>query len=97
MMNRKGFGRKRLWPNRDIILEGLRKSTKDLTHDSRCPSLDSNRTPPEYKLRALPLSQTIRPYIGYKCKFQKKIPLDSSTAHWTVSTMRISIKVKLSL
>jgi hypothetical protein len=30
MVNWKGFGRKRLWPNRGIYLKGLRKMMKNL-------------------------------------------------------------------
>jgi hypothetical protein len=36
-----------------IHLEGLRKTTKNLVQDDRCPG--PNREPPEYQSRALPL------------------------------------------
>jgi hypothetical protein len=46
MMNWKGFGRKRPWPNRSVILvclETLRKTTNILSDDNRYPDIDSNR------------------------------------------------------
>jgi hypothetical protein len=36
-------------------LEGLKKITESLIHGSQCPGLNSNRAPPEYEFRALPL------------------------------------------
>jgi hypothetical protein len=32
-----------------IFLEGLRKTTKNLSHDSRSPGRDLNTGPPEYE------------------------------------------------
>jgi hypothetical protein len=56
-MNWKGCGRKRSWPNKrhypGIFLEGLRKSTKNLSWDSRSPGRDLNPGPPEYKAGVL--------------------------------------------
>jgi hypothetical protein len=43
--------------NPGISLEELRKTTNDLRQNSLCPDRDSNRAPPEYKSRALPLEQ----------------------------------------
>jgi hypothetical protein len=43
------------WSGRSLteVLEGLIKTMKDLSQDSRCPSLDSNRASPEYEPRVL--------------------------------------------
>jgi hypothetical protein len=38
-----------------IYLEELKKTTKNLSQDSRCLGRDSNRDPPEYMSEALPL------------------------------------------
>jgi hypothetical protein len=52
VMNWKECGRKRSWPNLryypNICLEDLRKSTKNLSQDSRYPGWDLNPGPPEY-------------------------------------------------
>jgi hypothetical protein len=52
IMNLKGFGRRRWPPNRGtnpgICLEGLKKTTKPLSHYSRYPDGDSNLAPPKY-------------------------------------------------
>jgi hypothetical protein len=49
----KGCGRKRSWPNLKyylgIGLEGLRKTTKNLSQHSRSPGRDLNPGPPEYE------------------------------------------------
>jgi hypothetical protein len=56
----KGFGSKRLWPSRGDIPEfawrGRVESRKPQV--GPCPSQDSNRAPPEYESRVLPLRQT---------------------------------------
>jgi hypothetical protein len=56
-MDWKGFGRKRTRPNLKyypgIRLEGLRKTTENLIHDSRCPGRDLNPGPPEYEAGVL--------------------------------------------
>jgi hypothetical protein len=53
MMDWKGSGRKRTRHNLKyypgIHLEGLRKTTEILTHDSRSPGRDLNPEPPEYE------------------------------------------------
>jgi hypothetical protein len=45
------YGRKRPWPNlgqyHGICLEGLRKTRKDMSHDSRSPARDLNPGRPE--------------------------------------------------
>jgi hypothetical protein len=43
-----------------IVLEWLERNTKTQNLDSRCPSRDSNWTPPEYETRTLPLCQIVR-------------------------------------
>jgi hypothetical protein len=52
MMNWKGCGKKRSWPNLiyypGICLEGLRKARKILSQYSRSPDLDFKSGPPEY-------------------------------------------------
>jgi hypothetical protein len=52
MINWKGCGSKRSWPNSQyyagICLEGLRKTSKNLSQDSRSPGLYLNQGPPEY-------------------------------------------------
>jgi hypothetical protein len=51
MMDLKGFIRKRSWPDSRHYtshLEGLRKTTKNLSQDSRSPDRDLNPRPPEY-------------------------------------------------
>jgi hypothetical protein len=57
MMNWKGFERKRSWPNLryypNICLEGLRKTTKIPSQDSRFPGRDLNPGPPEYEAGVL--------------------------------------------
>jgi hypothetical protein len=65
-MNWKGFGWKLSWPNLGIAcpppplhLPGETKTTKDLILDKQCSGRDSNRVPPEYKSRALPLHYII--------------------------------------
>jgi hypothetical protein len=45
------------WLNPGIILEGLRKTTKNLSQDSIFPGRDSNQARPEYKSTELPLYQ----------------------------------------
>jgi hypothetical protein len=63
-MNRKGCGTKQSWPNLryypGICLEGLRKTTKNLTQDNRSPGRDLNPGPPEYEAGVLPLNHEVR-------------------------------------
>jgi hypothetical protein len=58
---------KRSWPNFKVLSRylpgGLRKTTKNLTQDSRSPGRDLNPRPPEFEARLL----TTRPrYSVYK-------------------------------
>jgi hypothetical protein len=57
MTNWKGFGRKQLWRNLryypKIQLEGLRKTTKNLSQDSRSQGRDLNLGPPKYEVGVL--------------------------------------------
>jgi hypothetical protein len=41
-----------------IRLEGLKRTTKTLSHDIRHSCLDSNQEPPAYKSENLPLEET---------------------------------------
>jgi hypothetical protein len=41
-----------------IRLEELRKTTGNISQESRCPGRDSNQVPPEHKSDALPLEPT---------------------------------------
>jgi hypothetical protein len=49
--------KKRSWPNlrhnHDICLEGLSKTTKNLSQDSPSPGQDLNPRPPEYEAEVL--------------------------------------------
>jgi hypothetical protein len=57
IINWRGCGRKRSWPNlraySDICLEGLRKTTKCLSQNSLYPCRDLNLGHPEYESRML--------------------------------------------
>jgi hypothetical protein len=43
-----------------IFLKGLRKTTKNVSFDSRCPGRDSNWAPPKFKPRTLYLNERVR-------------------------------------
>jgi hypothetical protein len=62
MMNWKGCGRMRPRPNLryypSICMEGLRKTTKNLSQNSRCPGRDLNSWSPEYKEGVLVIHST---------------------------------------
>jgi hypothetical protein len=53
----KECGRKQSWPNLEyypgIYLEGLRKTTKNLSHDNRSPDRDLNLKSREYRAGVL--------------------------------------------
>jgi hypothetical protein len=75
-MNWNSYGRKWPWPNLKpcpgFCLDGLRKPTNHLNHDSRCPGRDSNLASPEYKPEALPLEPesnalTEQPAVALPC------------------------------
>jgi hypothetical protein len=59
-----GYGRKRSWPNLKycpgICLERLRKTTKNLSQDSRSPGRGFHPGPPEYEVGVL----TTRPHFS---------------------------------
>jgi hypothetical protein len=72
-MNWKGCGRKRSWPNLRYypgICLGLRKTTKNLSQDSRTPGRDLNPGPPKYEARVQTISTTtyVRTY-NFTCCF----------------------------
>jgi hypothetical protein len=72
-VNRKGFGRKRLWPNvryyPGICLDGLRKTTESLIQDSRSPDRDLNPGPPEYEAGALTTRPSeFRMFVMFVCR-----------------------------
>jgi hypothetical protein len=58
--NMKGFGGTLLWSNWSIILASV-----NLSHDSWCPSQDSNQAPHEHKSTALTLDQPVQ-WKSYK-------------------------------
>jgi hypothetical protein len=57
MINLKGCERKETWPNlgyyHGICLEGLRKTTKNLSHGRRSQNRDLNPVLPEYEAAVL--------------------------------------------
>jgi hypothetical protein len=57
IMNWKGCGKKRLWPNlkcySSTCQEWLRKTMKSLSQDNRSPGRDLNHRPPEYETGVL--------------------------------------------
>jgi hypothetical protein len=57
MINWKGFGRKRSWPNFKLLiqqwLEGLRKTTENLSQDIQSLDQDLNLRPPKYETGVL--------------------------------------------
>jgi len=61
MINWKGFGRKRSWSNGALprnYMEKLRTTTKTPNQGSQCPGREPKRTPPQKKIRAVPLHKT---------------------------------------
>jgi hypothetical protein len=62
IMNWKGFGMRLSFPNRDTNPHGnevLRKTTKNLSQDSRCPGIDSNWAFHECESRTLHILQPV--------------------------------------
>jgi hypothetical protein len=57
MMKWQGYGRKRSWPDLryypGIFVEGLRKTTKNLSQESRSLSRDLNSGPADYVSRSV--------------------------------------------
>jgi hypothetical protein len=81
-MNWKGCGRKRSWPNLryypGICLEGLTKTTKNLSQHSRSPGRDLNPGPPEYEAGVLTtrtLSLVISLPVTAQCCLKRHILL----------------------
>jgi hypothetical protein len=58
----------RMW--KEILLEGLKKTTRGISEDSRCLYRDSNQALPEYKSKALPPQPTT---LGVLCIHGRKI------------------------
>jgi hypothetical protein len=71
-MNWECYERKRWWPNLryypSIYLERLRKTTKTLSQDTRCPGRDSSPSTPEYETGVL-TSWLWRPVNYNKCSY----------------------------
>jgi hypothetical protein len=66
MVNCKGFGRKRPWPDRDTIqVSEVTEENYEKSQDRRCLDLNSNPVLPEYKLLELPLHRPVRPITFY--------------------------------
>jgi hypothetical protein len=86
-MNRKGCGRKRPWPNlryyNGIFLEGLRKTTKNLSRDSRSPGRDLNPRPPEYESGVL-TTRLRRSVIKVKLIMNERSTLRQISVTWVV-------------
>jgi hypothetical protein len=55
------------------LLKGLRKTTKTLVKDNRCPGPNSKRTLSQYKSEVLPLNQNLS-VIWYTSAARIKIP-----------------------
>jgi hypothetical protein len=76
---------------------GLSEPAIDLSHESWCPDLDSNRAPPEYKARASPLDQPVR-YIGTYRSYASLtikprnplLPIPDSLNQKDVSTVKVA-------
>jgi hypothetical protein len=70
--NRKEHERKRSWPDLcypEISPEGVRKTTRNLSQDSRSPGRDLNTSPPEYKAGILTTLRHVqsRVCVFYEC------------------------------
>jgi hypothetical protein len=70
-MNCKGRGRKLSWSHLryypGIYLEGLRKITKNLSHNSRSPGRDLKPSPSEYNAGVLPTTTAFLPFFLAVC------------------------------
>jgi hypothetical protein len=84
LTNWKRLGRNRLWPNSDIRMEAPRKTTRNLSQDSRLTVRDSNGAPPKYKLGMLPSDKSIRSLSIITCipvarqRLGKHIPMQAN-------------------
>jgi hypothetical protein len=67
MTNRKGCGRKRLWPNLryypGIFVDGLKKTMKNLSQNSWSPGRDLNLGPLEYEAGVLTINHNVQVVI----------------------------------
>jgi hypothetical protein len=93
-MNWKGCGKKRSWPNLRlyprICLEGLRKTTKNLSQDSRYPGRDLKPGPPEYEAGAL----TTRPRRSVNMKYGTVTDLSINCAQRTQKPLGLRLQRK---
>jgi hypothetical protein len=87
------FGRKRSWLHciaDPIWMEGLGKTTENISQNYRCPGWDSNLVPPEYKFRALPMisacSVLALRYLPFSFSLQQKVLTAENEyeQHWTM-------------
>jgi hypothetical protein len=83
----KGFWRSNFRYYPGIYLEGLRKITENLSHDSRCSSPDSNRTPTEWKPWAVVLHQFAGPRL-FVSRQQKPRNTEKPPQHLSASPGR---------
>jgi hypothetical protein len=58
-----------------ICLQVLRKTIKSVRHDSPCPEKDSNRAPPAYESRELPLCKPARHMTVFSWVLSQHEPL----------------------
>jgi hypothetical protein len=76
-MNWKGFGRKLLSSNLGYYpgtcLQGLRKTTDNLSQDSRFPGRDLNLEPPEYEAGVLTTRPRRSVYLGIELRYVRKL------------------------
>jgi hypothetical protein len=72
-MNWKGYARKQSWPNvkysPTIFLEGLMKTTENLSQDSWSLGLDSDQRPPKYEAGMLTtqLRHSVSTSLNFDC------------------------------
>jgi hypothetical protein len=85
-------GRNRLWrDNCSIFLEALRKTYRNLSHNSLCLGRYSNRAPTEYKLELYHLSQLDRynseelPHGGAEVQFHAFLTSTINKTEWSAS------------
>jgi hypothetical protein len=81
MMNWKELGRNRSWPNFKVLAQHSpgRKTTRNLSQDSRSPGQDLNPGPPEYEARDL----TTRPRSSVQ-------NLESGRQEYNISRYKLS-------
>jgi hypothetical protein len=93
LINWKGFGRYGRGLKEVLsknTSEGLRRTMKDHSQDSRCPSQDSNRAPTEYMSRVLPVDQTnllkLWEMLAYFFIIMNEQCIHNRTAGWNMNT-----------